>query len=84
VVGEGMIRSWLMMTTQPTKNMIQAHYKSKKALKESVGQSLQYNETSFFGDEYKSNGTFCVADYSPSRKWFAQVTMEDDKIKKVS
>ena len=64
--------------------MIQAHYKSKKALKESVGQSLRYNETSMFGIEYKSDGTFCVADYSPSRKWFAQVTMENDKIKKVS
>lgn len=63
--------------------MIQAHYPSKKALKENLGKPLRFNETSFFGPEYKSNGTFCVADYSPSRKWFAQVTMKDDLIFKV-
>ena len=64
--------------------MIQAHYKSKKALKESVGKHLLFTETSFFGPEYKSNGKFCVADSSPSRKWFAEVTMENDLIKKVN
>ena len=64
--------------------MIQAHYKSKKALKESVGQPLKYNETSMFGEEYKADGTFCVADYSPSRKWFAQITMKNGIIFKVS
>ena len=64
--------------------MIQAHYKSKKALKESVGQPLKYNETSMFGEEFKENGSFCVADYSPSRKWFAQVTMANGLIAKVS
>ena len=63
--------------------MIQAHYKSKKALKESTGKPLKYNETSLFGEEYKANGTFCVADYSPSRKWFAEVTMKDGLIFKV-
>lgn len=64
--------------------MIQAHYPSKKALKESIGKPLRYNETSMFGVEFKENGSFCVADYSPSRKWFAQVTMENGIIKKVS
>lgn len=63
--------------------MMQAIYPSKKALKESIGQPLKYNETSFFGPEYKSNGKFCVADYSPKRKWFAQVTMKEGKIFKV-
>jgi hypothetical protein len=63
--------------------MIQAHYPSKKALKESVGKPLKYNETSFFGEEFKDNGTFCVADYSPSRKWFAEVTMSNGLIAKV-
>ena len=64
--------------------MLQAIYASKKALKESVGQSLKYNETSFFGLEYKENGVLTVADYSPKRKWFAQVTMRDGKIHKVT
>ena len=63
--------------------MIQAHYPSKKALKESLGKPLKYNETSFFGEEFKANGTFCVADYSPSRKWFAVVTMSNGLIAKV-
>ena len=64
--------------------MIQAHYKSKKELKDSVGKPLMYNETSIFGEEYKADGKFCVADYSPARKWFAQVTMKNGLIFKVS
>jgi hypothetical protein len=63
---------------------IQAHYKTKKALKESVGQHLHYSETSMFGDEFQANGSFCVADSSPQRKWFAKVTMKDGLIEKVS
>ena len=64
--------------------MIQVFYPSKKALKESVGKSLNYQETSMFGPEFKSEGKFCVADGSPKRSWFAQVTMENGKIKKVA
>jgi len=64
-------------------NMIQVFYKTKKELKEQVGKSLFYKETSFFGEEYKSNGTFAVADGSPQRKWFATVTMKDNVIAKV-
>jgi hypothetical protein len=63
--------------------MLQAHYKSKKELKENIGQSLRYNETSVFGTEYRSDGTFCVADAGPHRKWFAQVTMKNGLIAKV-
>jgi len=63
--------------------MLQAVYNSKKQLKESIGQELRFNETSIFGPEYVSTGTFCVADHSPKRKWFAMVTMENDKIIKV-
>lgn len=63
--------------------MIQVFYKTKKELKEQIGKSLLYKETSFFGPEYKSNGTFAVADGSPQRKWFAQITMKDDLIEKV-
>jgi hypothetical protein len=64
--------------------MIQAHYASKKALKESTGKALKYNETSIFGEEFNPNGHFCVADYSPKRKWFATVYMKDGLISKVT
>lgn len=62
-----------------------ARYKTKKELKASVGKPLKFIETSMFGPEYKSNGTFCVVGPCPytQRKWFAQVTMQDDKIKTV-
>jgi hypothetical protein len=62
--------------------MITTPYKSKKELKENIGKPLRYTETSFFGPEYLSNGTFCVTNH-PERKWFAAVTMENDIIKKV-
>ena len=65
--------------------MIGASYKTKKTLKESIGKPLRYVETSLFGYEYKPNGKFCVVGPSPYvRKWFAEVTMENDLIKKVS
>ena len=65
--------------------MMGASYKTKKALKESIGQPLRYVETSVFGAEYKPDGTFCVVGPSPyERKWFASVTMADGKIAKVS
>lgn len=62
--------------------MIAALYKTKKELKAAIGQSLRYEETSMF--EYKSNGHFSVVGPSAyNRKWYATVTMENDKIKKV-
>lgn len=62
-----------------------AFYPTKKALKESVGKRLQYQETSNFGIQYKSNGTITVADgFTGKRKWFANVLMKDDLIAKVS
>jgi hypothetical protein len=65
--------------------MMGANYKTKKDLKAAVGQSLRYEETSFFGPEYKENGTFCVVGPSPTqRKWFASVTMVNGLIAKVS
>ena len=64
--------------------MLKVHYKSKKDLKAHIGCPLIYEETSFFGDEYKSDGKLCVADGSPQRKWFAEITMEKGLIKKVS
>jgi len=60
-------------------------YKTKKILKESVSKSLNYTETSMFGAEYKSTGTFCVVGPDAvQRKWFAEITMRDDVIVKVT
>ena len=65
--------------------MMGASYPTKKALKESIGKSLRYVETSMFGTEYKANGTFTVVgpDAYTNRKWYATVTMENGLIKKV-
>ena len=61
--------------------MIQLLYETKKQLKENVGSELEYIETSFFGEEYKSTGT--ITGCNKKRSWFANVIMEDDKIIKV-
>lgn len=64
-------------------------YASKKELQASTGKRLKYIETSMFGAEYKSTGTFAVAHrpslgyYSHGREFFAEVTMRDDLIEKV-
>ena len=62
--------------------MMHLLYNTKKELKQNVGKGLKYSETSFFGEEYKSDGTFVGCDVS--RKFFAKVTMENDLIKKVA
>lgn len=67
---------------------ILALYPTKKDLKAAVGQHLKYEETSFFGAEYKSDGSFTVAGRPHlssicKREFFAKVTMENDVIKKV-
>ena len=65
--------------------MMGANYKTKKDLKAAVGQPLRYVETSAFGPEYKADGKFAVVGPSPyERKWYAEVTMKDGKIAKVS
>ncbi len=59
-------------------------YKTKKDLKAAIGKELRYVETSIFGPEYRSTGTFCIVGPSAyERKWFAQVTMANDIIVKV-
>lgn len=63
------------------------HYDTKKELKAAIGQPLRYTETSMFGEEYKADGTFCVA-HRPhitrrGREFFAEVTMSGGLIKKV-
>jgi hypothetical protein len=61
--------------------MIQLLYETKKELKENVGKELEYIETSFFGEEYKSTGT--ITGCNKKRSWFANVIMQDDKIVQV-
>ena len=75
--------------------MMIVNYKSKKDLKNNIGKKLDYTETSLFGVEYKSNGTFSACN-RPSinatlinrgilkaREFFTTITMENDLIKKV-
>ena len=69
--------------------MMILNYPSKKVLKENIGQSLNYTETSVFGNEYKSDGQFVGCNRptitnNGGREFFAQVTMKDDKIEAVS
>lgn len=65
--------------------MMGASYRTKAELKANVGKPLRYVETSIFGPEYKADGKFCVVGPSPyDRKWFAQVTMANGLIAKVS
>ena len=63
-------------------------YESKKKLKEAIGQRLRYIETSMFGPEYQDNGVLTVANRphitGMGREFFAQVTMKDGLIQKVS
>jgi hypothetical protein len=64
--------------------MLAAHYETKKDLKAGIGKALKYEETSFFGPEYKAEGTFNVVGPGPyRRKWYATVTMQDGLIKAV-
>lgn len=69
--------------------MMIVFYPSKKALKESIGQELKYQETSIFGPEYKTTGKF-VASNRPQitgikgREFFAAIEMKDNKIIKVA
>ena len=75
--------------------MMIVNYKSKKDLKNSIGQKLDYTETSMFGNEYKTNGKFSGCN-RPSinsvlinrgilraREFFATITIENDLIKSV-
>ena len=67
--------------------MMVVYYETKKELKENIGKPLNYTETSWFGPEYVSNGTFAgcnrphITGYK--REFYATVTMENDKIKGV-
>lgn len=65
--------------------MMGASYKTKKACRESIGKEPRFVETSMFGDEFKGDGTYTVVGPSPYvRNWYAQVTVKDGVISKVS
>jgi hypothetical protein len=74
--------------------MMLLYYHSKKALKESIGKSLKYEETSFHGPEFKPNGDFTGSNRpsltgirtpkgGKAREFFARITMVDGKIASV-
>lgn len=62
-------------------------YRTKKELKECIGMRLKYIETSLFGPEYRADGVLTVANRPHitgiGREFFAQVTMENGKIRGV-
>ena len=61
-------------------------YKTKKNLKENIGKSLSYTETSLYGAEYKPDGVLTMVGpcaYT-KRVWFAQITMKAGLIQKVA
>jgi len=64
-----------------------AVYKTKKALKESIGKPLDYIETSLFGRQYDPNGYLTVANRPHitgiGHEFFANVQMKDGLIAKV-
>lgn len=69
--------------------MLLMGYKSKKELKASIGDQLDYMETSMFGNEYLNDGSFVAAHRPlltdlPGREFFAKITMVNGLIAKVS
>ena len=69
--------------------MLILNYKSKKELKEQIGRSLDYNETSMFGPEYKPDGVIVGSNRpyttnNKGREFFAEVTLKNNLIKKVN
>lgn len=68
--------------------MLIFNYPSKKALKESIGERLTYQETSLFGEEYRQSGVIYGSNRPQltghKREFFAEVTMQDGLILKVS
>ncbi len=63
--------------------MLIAPYPTKKALRESKGKYLRYQETSIFGPEFKPDGENVVAGPTEYHKWYAQVWCADGIIQKV-
>ena len=61
--------------------------KTKQILKGRIGQSADglFRETSLYGPEYKGDGRYAIVGPSPTeRKWYAEVTVVNGTITKVS
>ena len=61
-------------------------FKTKKALKEAIGQTPKFIETSIFGDQYEGDdGIYTVVGPHPTvRTWFAELTIVNGRIHKVT
>ena len=61
--------------------MMVANYKTKKALKESIGKRFKYTETSLHGPEYRPGAMLTVVGPSAyERKWYAQVWTDSNDL----
>ena len=65
------------------------NYPSKKNLKENIGKTLNYTETSMFGNEFLNDGSFVGCNRptiteNKGRECFAEVTMREGLIFSVS
>ena len=68
--------------------MLIFNYRSKLELLKSIGNYLDYTETSMFGLEYQSNGELLGCNRPTitgirGREFFAKVTMKDDRLSHV-
>ena len=61
-------------------------FNTKKELKAAVGTKPDFIETSIFGNEYKGDGSYAVVGPDPyrARNWYANITVVDGLISKVS
>jgi hypothetical protein len=65
--------------------MLGASYKTKKACRESIGKAPRFIETSIVGVEFTGDGKYTVVGPGPyDRKWYAQVTVYNGVITKVT
>ena len=69
--------------------MLIFNYKSKKELRENIGNKLNYTETSMFGLEYKKNGVLVGSNRpfntcNKGKEFFAEVTIKNNIIVKVN
>ena len=62
-----------------------AGFKTKKALKDAIGNTPKFIQTSIFGNEYKGDGIYTVVGPHPTvRTWFAELTIVNGRIHKVT
>ena len=82
------MRIQLVVNKIGNNKMLIFNYRSKLDLLKSIGNYLDYTETSMFGLEYESNGELLGCNRPTitgirGREFFAKVVMENDRIKYV-